>query len=279
VPVTGRVRILAFGDFGYGTRAQGKVAHAMSEVHQREPFHFGITLGDNFYPNGLNSATHPRWRTQWEEMYAGLGIRVYATLGNHDHRDPASPAAQQARSRLSRSWCLPRPYYTFTAGPVQLFALDTVPIEEKRGTAREQLAWLEGALAASRAPWKVVYGHHPVYTNGSHGGAVGVLPPLRDALLPILKKHRVNLYLAGHDHDLQELAPDGGVHFLISGGGGRDVRPLKSKRCREWAESRFGFLGLEADEKALTATFYGDVGQQVHEVRLRKGETVADCRR
>jgi tartrate-resistant acid phosphatase type 5 len=279
VPVTGPVRFFAFGDFGYGTAGQGKVAHAMADVHQRRPFHFGVTLGDNFYPDGLDSPIHPRWRTEWEEMYGGLGIRVYATLGNHDYHVPASPAAEQARSRLSRSWCLPRPFYTFTAGPVQLFALDTVPIEKGGGTVREQLAWLDGALAASRAPWKVVYGHHPVYTNGSHGGAGGVLPMIRDALLPILKKHRVDVYLAGHDHDLEALEPDGGVHFLISGGGGRDLRRLKSGRCRAWAESRFGFLGLEADERTLTATFFGDLGQTVHEMRLRKGETVADCRR
>lgn len=275
----GPVRVLAFGDFGAGTRAQARVARAIAEVHRREPFHFGVTLGDNFYPDGLDSPIHPRWRTQWEEMYGGLGIRVYATLGNHDHHVPASPGAEQARSRLSRSWCLPRPFYTFTAGPVQLFALDTVPIEERSAMAREQLAWLDGALAASRAPWKVVYGHHPVYTNGSHGGAGGVLPAIRDALLPLLKKHRVDIYLAGHDHDLQALAPEGGVHFLISGGGGRDVRPLKSGRCRTWAESRFGFLELEADAETLTATFYGDLAQEVHQMRLRQGETVRDCPR
>lgn len=279
VPVTGPVHILAFGDFGNGSAAQARVARAMGEVHGRTPFHFGLTLGDNFYEHGLNSPVHPRWRTDWEEKYGPLGIRIYATLGNHDYHDPASPGAQQARSRLSASWCLPRPFYTFTAGPVQLFAVDTEPIEERLGSVREQLSWLDGALAASRAPWKVVYGHHPVYTNGQHGGTAGVLPPIRDALLPILKKHQVDVYLAGHDHDLEALGPDGGVRFLISGGGGRRVRPLASSRCRDWAESRYGFVALKADEETLTATFFDDLGRSRHRVELREGEKAPDCPR
>ena len=279
VPGLGRVRILAFGDFGTGGRAQRAVARAMAEVDRREPFDLGITLGDNFYDNGLNSPTHPRWQTNWEALYDGLGIRIYAVLGNHDYRDPASPKAERARSRLSRSWCFPRPYYTLQAGPVQLFALDTEPIDRGYASVDEQLSWLDSALAASRTPWKVVYGHHPVYTNGEHGERLGYLPALRNRLFPLLKKHRVAIYLAGHDHDLESLKPDQGVHFLISGGGGRGVRPLRTGACRDWAESRFGFTVLEAGKEDLTAIFYGSGGERLHEVRLRKGQAVPDCTR
>ena len=179
IPGVQRVRILAFGDFGTGGRSQRDVARAMAEVDRRSPFDLGITLGDNFYERGLNSPIHPRWRTNWEALYNGLGIRIYAVLGNHDYYDSASPPAEMARSRLSRTWCLPRPYYTFRAGPVQLFAVDTDPIARGDASVEEQLSWLDGALAASRAPWKMVYGHHPIYTNGEHGGDLGYIPPLR----------------------------------------------------------------------------------------------------
>ena len=279
VPVMGKVRFLAFGDFGTGGASQRQVAAGMAEVHGREPFHFGITLGDNFYEDGLSSPTHPRWRTDWEEVYGGLGIRFYAVLGNHDYHLEASPRAEMARSRLSASWCLPRPFYTFTAGPVQLFAVDTDPMANRRGSVAGQAAWLDGALAASQAPWKVVYGHHPIYTNGEHGGSAGVIPAVRDALLPLLRKHRVDVYLAGHDHDLQALAPEQGVRFLVSGGGGRRVRPLASNRCREWAASRHGFTVVEADDEALTATFFNEDGKRLRQVKVRKGDREADCAR
>ncbi|HEX7183901.1 MAG TPA: metallophosphoesterase [Thermoanaerobaculia bacterium] len=277
IPGTSPIRVLAFGDFGTSGVGQHSVARAMAEVDRQAPFHFGITLGDNFYSRGLNSPTHPRWQTDWEDLYSRLGIRIYATLGNHDYRDPASPKAQIARSRLSKTWCLPRPYYTFVAGPVQFFAVDTDPIEKLRSSVDEQMSWLDGALATSRAPWKVVFGHHPVYTNGEHGGQAGFLPALRQRLLPVLKKHKVDVYLTGHDHDLQALKPEGGVRFFISGGGGRTPRPLQTNRCRDWGEGRLGFTVLEADGQTLTVTYFGRNGERLYEAKMRKGEAVEEC--
>ena len=63
---------------------------------------------------------------------------------------------------LRVSWRMPAPYYTFTAGPVQFFAMDTNEVSEA------QLLWLKDGLANSRARWKLVYGHHPIYSVGAH---------------------------------------------------------------------------------------------------------------
>ena len=123
----------------------------------------------------------------------------------------------------------------------------------------------------------MVYGHNEIYTNGEHGGSAGVIPPVRDALLPVLRKHKVDVYLAGHDHDLQALAPEQGIRFLVSGGGGRRVRPLASDRCREWAASRHGFTVMEADHEALTATFFNEEGERLRQVGMRKGEPGEEC--
>ena len=267
------VRVLAFGDFGEqpgrgrDLGPQRRLARAMADYARTRPFDFGLTLGDNFYPRGLASPTDPRWETQWENLYGVLGIRFYATLGNHDYFDAASPAAEIARSALSASWCLPRRYYTFVAGPVQFFAVDTTPVEEpKYGTdsyRAGQRRWLEEALAASRAPWKVVYAHHPIYTNGDHAldhRPKGTLPAVKAYLLPLLVRHRVDVYLAGHDHDLEALEPEDGVHFFISGAAGRRVEPFDSHECRLWGlPETYGFAVLEADAagRSLTVSFVG----------------------
>lgn len=262
------VRIVAFGDFGEqpnrNTEPQKKVARAMAAYHAEHPFDFGLALGDNFYPAGLNSPTHPRWISQWERLYSPMGIRIYAILGNHDYKNGASPAAEIERSRHSATWCLPRRQYTFTAGPVQLFAVDTTPVEEPgrdRGRAMaDQLRWLDSALGASRARWKIVYGHHPVYTNGEHGEGIGFLPRVRGYLLPLLRKHEVDLYLAGHDHDLEALEPEAGIHFLVSGAAGRHLRAFETDRCRRWGTDRtYGFTVLETDAAGLSlkASFVG----------------------
>jgi tartrate-resistant acid phosphatase type 5 len=261
LPGSPGLRIVAFGDFGEqpnrNTAPQNNVAQAITSYHADQPFDFGLTLGDNFYPAGLNSPTHPRWTSQWERLYSPMGIRVYAVLGNHDYKNVSSPRAEMDRSRLSATWCLPRPYFTFTAGAVQLFAVDTTPVEEPEhdpGTAMAaQRQWLDRALGASRARWKIVYGHHPVYTNGEHGGRSGSIPRIKNYLLPLLLKHKVDVYLSGHDHDLEALEPEGGVHFFVSGGAGRHLRDFERKGCQRWGTaSSYGFTVLETDAAGLS---------------------------
>jgi len=276
-PADQAVRVIAFGDFGDGVPQQMKTAGAMVQYSQDHPFDFGITLGDNFYPIGLSNPTSARWDRDWEAPYNPLGVRFYATLGNHDHYIPWNPGGEIRRSEHSRSWCMPRRFYTYTAGPVQFFALDTQPVQWFRG--RTQLKWLREALRASQAPWKVVYGHHPVYTNGEHGRDLGYLPRLRTKLLPILRDAKVDVYLAGHDHDLEALKPEGGVLFFVSGGGGKEKRPLRTSECRAWAESTYGFTVLEADSEEMTVRFLGSEGQELYRTTWKKGEAPEDCRR
>src|SRR6266545_966501 len=214
-PAPETVRVLAFGDFGNGSAEQKQVAAAMLRHHHQMPFDFAITLGDNFYDLGMQSPEDPRWQTWWATLYDPLGIEFYATLGNHDWGFADSPAAEILYTQRSQSWHLPAPYYTFTAGPVQFFALDTNEISEA------QRLWLKEELEKSRARWKLVYGHHPIYSAGTHGDNKGLI----GMLLPIFKQ-RADIYLAGHDHDLEHLKPEGGVHFFISGGGGAAIRPI-----------------------------------------------------
>lgn len=270
VPAEQRIRVVAFGDFGDGGAIQKQVAAAMVRHAVNQPFDFGLTLGDNFYERGINQAIDPRWERFWESLYRPLGIRFYATLGNHDYYDPASPGAEIAYSRLSRSWCLPTPYYTFLAGPVQFFALDTDPIERGEPSRGIQLRWLKDELARSTALWKVVYGHHPIYSNGLHGNS-SVLIRL---LLPILKRYRVDAYLAGHDHDLQALAPEGGVHFFVSGAGGHGPRDLVTTQCRAWAVGKTpGFAVLAAHRDNLVVSFFDSAtGRQLRRIRWKKGQ-------
>src|SRR6185295_6537569 len=278
LPADTPVRFVAFGDFGDGSPAQRAVARAMARVDAARPFDFGVTLGDNFYEQGLADPASPRWQSQWETLYGLPDIRRYASLGNHDHYDEASPAAEHERSRRSATWCLPSPfYYTFAAGPVQLFALDTDPIERRDvASAREQAAWLDRALSTSGATWKVVYGHHPIYSSGLHGDSAA----LGTTILPVLEKRGADLYLAGHDHDLEIQRPAGGVTFAIAGAAGHELRALGERsRCSAWAAGRTpGFAVVEATAESLSIEFVGTGGRDLYRTEIRKGER-RDCSR
>jgi hypothetical protein len=248
------VRVLAFGDFGTGSDGQIKDAAAMIAYHKEHPFDFGLTLGDNFYSRGLNSPDNLRWQTQWEHLYSPLGIKFYPVYGNHDYGDPDSPAAELAYSAKSKSWAFPAPYYTFTAGAAQFFAIDNIRL------TGSELAWLDDALSKSTAKWKIVYGHYHVYsaTRGDNNSLIG-------RLLPILEKNQVQIYLNGHDHNLQEARTESPVHFFTSGAGGAglyNMQPTYKKSI--FKDKQFGFTVLEIDAKHVDVIFVDMDGKEVY---------------
>ena len=68
--------------------------------------------------------------------------------------------------------------------------IDTEFLEDDVMT-KEQLAFVDGALANSTAPWKLVIGHHPVWSGGDHGPTKHLV----DKLKPIMETHRVDAYI------------------------------------------------------------------------------------
>ena len=255
------VRVVAFGDFGTGSAAQKALGLTLSAYHKTRPFDLGITLGDNFYSIGMESPSDPRWQTWWEDVYGSLGITFYGALGNHDWGHPDSPAAEILYSAKTTTWKMPSSYYTFTAGPVQFFALDTQSV----ALSERQLQWLDRELGRSTAPWKVVYGHHPIYSGGNYEDR----PDLIAKLLPVLQG-RADAYLCGHDHNLQALRPEGGVRFYIAGGGGAGLYDLRPYERSIFASRSNGFAVIEAEATHLTVSLVDGTGTTVYTDTLKK---------
>jgi hypothetical protein len=57
----------------------------------------------------------------------------------------------------------------------------------------------------------------------------------------MLKKAKVDAYLAGHEHSLQHLGPIKNIHHFISGSGATKTKARKIFRSR-FAASEFGFM-------------------------------------
>jgi hypothetical protein len=247
------VRVLAFGDFGDHSPRQEHVAEAMRHTHADRRFDLAITLGDNFYPAGIATPTDDRWRQEFERLYGPLRIPIFASLGNHDWVLADSPAAEILHSGGPDGWRMPADRYSFVAGPVQFFALDTNLV------TRAQLDWLDAELGRSKARWKVVFAHHPIHADGLYGDD----PVLSERLLPILRG-RVALYICGHEHDLEHLAPEGGVHFVVVGGGGAPTYPIKPSPRSLFATNKNGFAVIDADGKSLSLSLIDDDLKVLH---------------
>lgn len=246
-------RVVGMGDFGSGAQGQRDVAAAIVALGKAQPFGLGITFGDNFYPTGMTGTDDPRWRDWWEALYGPLGVTFYPTLGNHEWYSDDGAAAELAYR--SPTWRFPSPYYTFTAGPVQFFAIDTTEISEA------EVLWLDREIAASTARWKVVYGHHPIFAPERNAKAGTYMAYMQARLWPVLRG-RVDAYLCGHQHAMAHMAPQEGVHFFMSGGGGAALGKVARKSPGAlFAESRFGFLTLDASPAQMRIAIYDTDGK------------------
>jgi len=167
-----QTNFVAFGDAGFGNDNQKKLARGVASFCQKEHCDFVALLGDNFYPSGVKSVSDPKWQTHFEEPFSQIELPFYAVLGNHDYGE--SIQAQIDYTTKSKRWKMPGRYYSFSRGPVEFFAIDTQNFDLK------QSQWLDEKLKASSSRWKVVFGHHPIFSNGTHGDSA----QLKTLLLP-----------------------------------------------------------------------------------------------
>jgi acid phosphatase len=273
---------VALGDWGRnGDRHQAAVAQAMAQAAAEVRSRFVVSVGDNFYPAGVQSADDPQWRTSFEEVYAAPSLQTpwYAALGNHDYR--GRPGAQLAYARRDNRWRMPDRNYLISATEsgvpnLDIFVLDTTPmvgdydealVRLARGRIRvpkpgRPLAWLTRALQRSQADWKIVVGHHPIYSGGRHGGS----SELAGRLEPLFEAHRVQAYLCGHDHALQHIQVGGVAHICT--GAGASAGPVEDVAGTRFRGSQPGFAVLSLDDKALRLEFRDANGRSLYKAAM-----------
>ncbi len=224
-------RFAVIGDPGSGKGPQFDIADRMLERYEKTPFASALVLGDNVYEHGEVEKFHRILWRPYRHLY-NKGIRFFPVLGNHDVHGTRG-------DEQLHYWGAPR-YYSFkiddgknAGNDVEFFAIDTTVLlpgydncykgDElwAKQTAKRQLEWLDKSLSQSKAKYKIVYGHYPLYSSGMHGLREDVTLRLRDILEPILERNSVDVYLAGHEHHYERSHPIKGVTHILSGGAGR----------------------------------------------------------
>jgi tartrate-resistant acid phosphatase type 5 len=197
------------------------------------------------------------------------GFRIYSTLGNHDWRTSREAALGEVRYLESTApFYMDGLFYSVKPpagkGEVEIFVLDTevllagttvyedaladdaselppskveVPepwTQPANERERNMAAWLENALRNSTARWKIVMGHHPLWSSA--GSKFEEAKAMRRLILPTLCKY-ADMYVAGHEHTLEvhadsceKAVPGGGLPplpQLVSGAAAKH-RPVNS---------------------------------------------------
>ena len=245
-------------------------------------------LGDNWYGHLHKGLDDERWQTQFENMYPANFFPgpAYAVLGNHDYEkysfDKVQLQLDYPRQRKTR-WTMPAKWYTFQypeQNPIVTFicldsnlpgtkAFEFMPSSYlmSREERDQQEQWFQTELAKPRTtPFVAVIAHHPLYTNGVHRDN-HVLIPRWDGLL---RDHRVDFYITGHDHDLQHIEFDGHpTSFIISGGGGAELVnwSVPPEKRGPYGGRVIGFTHMEMTKEAVVLRHVGSNANQLHAFR------------
>jgi hypothetical protein len=168
------------------------------------------------------------------------GIPFWVTWGNHDVETP------QRIETVNQAFDDPPRWAIYEWGGVDVVVLDSTQV-----ASVEQDAFLTSALSGSGDPAIVVF-HHPPYTCGTYEGnddiAEAWLPDLDDDVVMVLN---------GHDHNYQRFE-DGGVAYVVTGGGGAPVYELEACPAGDPApvagEALHHFLAMRQGEDVIEVT-------------------------
>lgn len=283
-----RVRFAVLGDSGTGTPEQ----HAVGEVlHQHcaatGGCDFILVTGDNIYRSGAWSLEGPEaeralsaFEKQFEAPYRAFGrTDFWLVAGNHDWLRRGSIQSEISYSRLSERWRMPALDYAVPQLPewLAIHAIDTTLLT--RGLETGQMERARESLCAAPG-WRLLFGHHPVYTpGGRHGRADGTFEEIEGALLDgLIRRCGVDVYFAGHDHLQGHLrTPD--FDQIIQGAGGGDLYAVKRNGTFPpgsgveviSATSAFGFAIVEVSPEELSFEFVeasAPAGRVIHQANL-----------
>lgn len=252
------LNIIALGDMGVGNPDQYKVAEGLKNLDDTIGVDFVLGLGDNIYPDGVGYLGDPQFIEKFEKPYSILpkNIEFYMTLGNHDYRNRINP--QINYTRKNTRWLMPGRYYQFSKKiedvTVDFFAIDTNFIEMSLKEVNDQKKWLKDQLKSSKAKWKIVFGHHPWKSSGSHGDSKGIIDKFYTDILP----NKVDILLNGHDHDKQHIICRG-VNLVVTGTGCQ-IRAVDSTIRNNYNNLKFfeetlGYCLLQINRNKITLYF------------------------
>jgi tartrate-resistant acid phosphatase type 5 len=233
---------------------------------------FVVTLGDNFYDQGVQSIQDEHFQRSYLDVYqidSLKGLKWYTILGNHDYR--GNPDVQVEYTRYSPTWYLPSPYYSHDHKNndvlVKFFMVDTNPMVEryyehpkmnttalKAQNVTQQLLWLNQEMNGvdGSKVWKIVIGHHPLYTNRFQSRI------MVEDLSPIVKNNGAHCYFNGHDHNLQVFEEK---ILSITSGTGCSVRPVISHAKQTFVMEEMHFLYTTLEKDIMTVEVVGLDGQ------------------
>ncbi len=258
------------GDYGaaYAGGASFSNEQAVANLIKSWNPDFIITTGDNNYPNNEASNIDTNIGQFFHEyIYPYVGTygagassnRFFPSIGNHEW--PFGVAGLQPYLDY---FTLPgnERYYSHRHGPVELFAVVGDQQEPDGATPTSiQAMWLSNALAASTAPWRVVYFHaSPYSSSASHGSYTHQA----DKMLWPFTEWGASVIYTGHNHLYERILTNGLNYITVGLGGDRIdgfVTPIAGSLSRY--NTTYGAVRLVVTETNFVSQFINIFNQVI----------------
>jgi 3',5'-cyclic AMP phosphodiesterase CpdA len=185
--------------------------------------------------------------------------RTRPAVGNHEYKTPG--AAPYYRYFGAFAGQPGRGYYSYEVGTWHVVVLNSNCNVVGCAPGSLQERWLRADLAARPAACTVAYAHHPRFSSGTWQASNESLTALFDALYD----YRVDLFLAGHDHIYERIAPvnpsgdveyERGVRPFVVGTGGRGFSAYRARATGRESTQAFAFGVLLLSLKPRAYSWY-----------------------
>ena len=277
----GDIKLMVGCDLGRnGYYEQKPIAELMGKVADAVGPDAFLALGDTHHYIGIGSVTDPLWMTNYELIYSHpeLQIEWCPVLGNHEYRGNTQAVIDY--SGISRRWSMPARYYTRIFNNdgtrVKVVFIDTAPVIDKyredsaeypdasKQDMEAQLRWLDNELSRDdKADWTIVAGHHPIYAQTPKQSSER--DDMQSRVDPILRKHKVDMYICGHIHNFQHIRTNGS-DYIVNTSGSLSRQDVSATDGTVFCDGGPGFSIITATPAALTLSMIDRNGNVIHQV-------------
>ncbi len=263
---------------------QKPIAKMMGIWAEKADIEFVAAPGDVHHFNGVKSVSDPLWMTNYELIYSDPSLMLdwFSTLGNHEYR--GNTTAVLDYRDVSRRWMIPSRYYSFEReidkeNSVLFLFTDTTPLINKyrsdsthypdacKQDYHKQLNYIDSVLTHSKAKWKIVFGHHPVYAETKKNA--DERKDMQERLDPILRRYNVDFYINGHIHNFQHIKlQDSPVHYFTNSSASLS-RNVNKTEGTQFCSGDSGFAILSVSGEKLTIYFINKKGNIIYSFEKR----------
>ncbi|MCC6699288.1 MAG: metallophosphoesterase [Candidatus Hydrogenedentes bacterium] len=155
----------------------------------------------------------PAQWNEYERVVADLQVPLFPVTGNHDISDAATEKIWLDRVGPT---C-----YAFSYGNSRFIALNSEEVGAGQRLSDDQIAWLKADLESANAKHIFLFLHKPYFVAGWNEPN---WTSSWDNVAEAIKGYPVRIVFGGDDHLYRYMGQRDGVHYVISAGGGAEVR-------------------------------------------------------